>query len=597
MFALKKLSSPLSLLLLVAVISSCSSDPYFQSAPTHIAYRDAPASILNRGWISGASSYALHCMRMRKSDTPENNNERIAVAEREIAKAKRRLNSNPEKATENYLKAAEVLWPVVRDNKNPSSRAYWGDKKRLIIAHQLYTHAVGQTTQLLVQSNSLSQNQKTVQLGRRTLTLNTTSPATLHPSYFDRISPLDTSTYGNIGQNHYKSTGLGAALVGYRQKTEARSKHNNLIPPQGMSLPVNAIIDFSKPRNPRLTLTNLLKTNQTSITGTSRPLAADYSAAMASMTAGRSSFLGLYLAIKPPSNNNEYGLYSLGAYDPNKIPVIFIHGLVSQPSTWITASNHLIGDPVLRKNYQPYYYFYPTAVSPVTSGSKLRQTLLDLQRKHSSKKPNKLNHTVLIGHSMGGILSSVQSRKFDQKLLNSIFKKGTMDADETKAYQVLFNPPILTPIERTIFVSTPHLGSELANGWVGRIGSALITLPQNILSLQISNTAENLTELGLSLFNQNGPATSITRLEPNNPALTLLKKQPFSSRVTYHSIIGDRGKGNTPNSSDGVVPYWSSHLDGAASEKIVPSNHEAHLTPEAHQEMSRILHLHLKEIK
>jgi hypothetical protein len=38
----------------------------------------------------------------------------------------------------------------------------------------------------------------------------------------------------------------------------------------------------------------------------------------------------------------------------------------------------------------------------------------------------------------------------------------------------------------------------------------------------------------------------------------------------HHSIIGDRGKGDTPNSSDGVVPYWSSHLATAKSEKIVP---------------------------
>jgi len=42
---------------------------------------------------------------------------------------------------------------------------------------------------------------------------------------------------------------------------------------------------------------------------------------------------------------------------------------------------------------------------------------------------------------------------------------------------------------------------------------------------------------------------------------------PIAPGVTYHSIMGDRGKGNTPESSDGVVPYWSSHLGGAASEK------------------------------
>jgi hypothetical protein len=64
-------------------------------------------------------------------------------------------------------------------------------------------------------------------------------------------------------------------------------------------------------------------------------------------------------------------------------------------------------------------------------------------------------------------------------------------------------------------------------------------------------------------------------------------------RTPYHSIIGDRGRGDTPNSSDGVVPYWSSHLDGAESEKIVPSGHAAHRDPQAIAEMVRILKKHI----
>jgi hypothetical protein len=58
--------------------------------------------------------------------------------------------------------------------------------------------------------------------------------------------------------------------------------------------------------------------------------------------------------------------------------------------------------------------------------------------------------------------------------------------------------------------------------------------------------------------------------------------------------MGDRGRGDTPNSSDGVVAYWSSHLDGAVSEKIVPSGHSAHQNPEGIEEVRRILHIHLK---
>jgi hypothetical protein len=91
---------------------------------------------------------------------------------------------------------------------------------------------------------------------------------------------------------------------------------------------------------------------------------------------------------------------------------------------------------------------------------------------------------------------------------------------------------------------------------------------------------------------------SIDTLNPNNRFVRQVNKLPIAPGIPYHSIMGDRGKGGNkdhtrPVSSDGVVPYWSSHLDGAASEKIVPSNHSAHQHPEGIAEVLRILKLHL----
>jgi hypothetical protein len=55
--------------------------------------------------------------------------------------------------------------------------------------------------------------------------------------------------------------------------------------------------------------------------------------------------------------------------------------------------------------------------------------------------------------------------------------------------------------------------------------------------------------------------TGINGLSPRSPLLLGLDTLPI--HAPYHSIIGDRGRGDTPNSSDGVVAYWSSHLAGA----------------------------------
>jgi hypothetical protein len=80
-------------------------------------------------------------------------------------------------------------------------------------------------------------------------------------------------------------------------------------------------------------------------------------------------------------------------------------------------------------------------------------------------------------------------------------------------------------------------------------------------------------------------------LKPTNPALPVINGARIS--VPYHSIIGDRGKGNSPNSTDGVVAYWSSHLDGAQSELIVPGPHGSCELPQTIAELDRILRLNL----
>ena len=86
---------------------------------------------------------------------------------------------------------------------------------------------------------------------------------------------------------------------------------------------------------------------------------------------------------------------------------------------------------------------------------------------------------------------------------------------------------------------------------------------------------------------------SVDTLEPNDRFVLAVNKLPIAPGIPYHSIMGDRGRGDTPNSSDGIVPYWSSHLDGAQSELIVNSDHGAQYNSQAIGEVERILKLNL----
>ena len=89
---------------------------------------------------------------------------------------------------------------------------------------------------------------------------------------------------------------------------------------------------------------------------------------------------------------------------------------------------------------------------------------------------------------------------------------------------------------------------------------------------------------------------SIDTLAPNNRFVKAIQTIPLTPGIPYHVICGDRGKGGhkdhtKPEMSDGIVPYWSSHMEGAQSELIVPSSHSAHQNPQAIEEVQRILKL------
>jgi hypothetical protein len=146
-------------------------------------------------------------------------------------------------------------------------------------------------------------------------------------------------------------------------------------------------------------------------------------------------------------------------------------------------------------------------------------------------------------------------------------------------------------ISRVVFFATPHRGSDLAVNPISDFFSRLIRLPFGFLEHDRIALQSALREDVRDLFV--APANSITFLRANSPLLKSILALPMRPGVPFHSVVGDRGRGDAPESSDGVVPYWSSRMEGAKSEKIVPSGHGAHEHPDGIAELRRILSLHL----
>jgi hypothetical protein len=195
---------------------------------------------------------------------------------------------------------------------------------------------------------------------------------------------------------------------------------------------------------------------------------------------------------------------------------------------------------------------------------------------------------------MGGLISSAQIRRTDDAAMHQFLKHPLDQLSANQATKNRLRDLLhMSPegyIRRAIFVATPHRGSTIADSWIGRLTSRLIKLPNDVLTLNLTGIVQEITDTGLSMIDL--APNSVTRLKYSNPVLRTLSELPIDERVTFHTICGDRGLGNAPASSDGVVSYASSHLKGATSEKIVGSWHSAHRHPDAIDEIRRILTVH-----
>jgi hypothetical protein len=200
---------------------------------------------------------------------------------------------------------------------------------------------------------------------------------------------------------------------------------------------------------------------------------------------------------------------------------------------------------------------------------------------------------VVIGHSMGGCISRLLITDAGNKLWMALFKKPPGQVPLSAESRKIFTDALIfqhrQEIGRVIFISAPLRGSELASNWLGRIGSSLVRSPVTLL--KAGRDAIKITTFRSGELKLKRIPNSLDTLAPTNRFVKAINSIPITPGIPYHTIMGDRGKGDAPHSSDGVVPYWSSHLDGATSEHIVPSGHGTQQNPQAIEEVRRILTL------
>ncbi len=391
---------------------------------------------------------------------------------------------------------------------------------------------------------------------------------------------------GTYVKEHATRPGLGAPIVAIGKGVNANWQSSYSF--KKTYYGVTAVVSF-KGNKCVIEFLDPLDKESVALDGRTYPLAADFTVPMAVLLAESSSNIPkLQRMLFPEKYAETARLSRLEPYNPNKTVVLVIHGLMDSPSTWAPMIINLRSHPEIRKHYQFWFYSYPSGYPYPYSAAILRKELDGAEKKYPLKKP-----MVVIGHSMGGCISRLLITDTGDKLWKLQFGTSPKQTRLSSSSKKLLEDSLIfkhrPEIGRVIFISAPLKGSDIARNPLGRIGSMLIRTPSTLLFVG-KDTLKLISFHSGDLRIKRAP-NSIDTLSPNNRFVRNINQLPITPGIPYHTIIGDQGHGDSPNSSDGVVPYWSSHMDGAASECIVPSGHGAHQNPQAFAEVVRILNL------
>ncbi len=491
-----------------------------------------------------------------------------------------------------YLCAAQTIWPVVaseavsNDLENSSAAKIYNQcLRRIIDSGQEYGLFQPQTGQFLPSPSS----------GEWIPILYRGFP--WDPQDFDLVIPAATEVSKKLNHD-YRCNGLGVPVVvinkrleGERFLRDQQAFAATLVlrearPDEGLSC--GFVFEFIDP----------LRVRSVNVGGCEVAVARDLSAPIAYRISKRDkNYLEGFL--QPGTTDEGPGLYTVEPYQRGKIPVVFVHGLLSDPFTWSNAANEMRARPELNSRYQIWGFQYPTGEPFLKSAAVLRGHLNSITKKiDPTGEDPALSQIILIGHSMGGLVAKLQVTRSGDQLWNSISKVPLdclVTTEETrKALRDAFYFQPVASVSRVVFLGTPHGGSPKATRPVGRLGTKLVDEPSSMNAIREQLLRDN-PEAFSEEFARRIP-TSIDLLRPESPLLREMNCLSFSDTVRLHSIIGCGYLLLGSGDSDKVVPVSSARISGVESERLIVSKHTKINSNEmALEELYRILETHLME--
>ncbi|MEG2981854.1 MAG: alpha/beta fold hydrolase, partial [Stenotrophomonas sp.] len=169
-------------------------------------------------------------------------------------------------------------------------------------------------------------------------------------------------------------------------------------------------------------------------------------------------------------------------YDPKRRLVVMLHGLASSPEAWINVANEVLGDELLRSNYQIWQVYYPTNAPLALNNHAIREALQQTLAHFDPAGTALASHDItLVGHSMGGVLARLMVSGTQGRLLDSVTTGLELPTTRKRqlrgqlAEYLEFAP--MPQVSSAIFIAAPHRGTSVANHRIARWVANLITLP------------------------------------------------------------------------------------------------------------------------
>ena len=516
----------------------------------------------------------------------------LAISELSLRIGYQSRSRNPVEAMERFRDSAVYATSSLSDDAPESGQ--------IELAIGLHNRAIAALIPMVMAESTRSNRSWTEITAQLGLQLKGATPF-LAPERFSQVHLAEDYLTKGF-QNTYRNDGLGVPLVAYRIiPRDHPIEPNDGLMIRRLYLATTAVV--VPPASPLTTgwraqpldlhLMDPFGNRCITVGRRSLPLATDRSTPLAvQITQAKLNVVALRGLFNSSTLDTKTGLYMLRPYQPGKIPIVLIHGLFSTPEAWDQTINELQNDPEVDAHYQVWFYLYPSGNIVPQSAATLRRSLQEaVTTLDPSGSDPSLQRMVVVGHSLGGLLTKMMAQDTGERLWNAVLTvpRDRLEASEkTREY---FTKSLIYErlpfVDRIVFVATPHRGSRWGTRLIGRVVSSLVE-PETALTEANKELADRYgKEVSIAEFRRKR-ISSVGNLAYHDPILMAIDAIPIHPAVPFHSIIMEIPGTQT----DGVVGYKSAHLDGAVSEHIVAGTHVDQKQPLVTDELKRILREH-----